>query len=139
MVIGRPRNYSELASLVGAYPRVKAVGVGHSWWAEQFCAGTDERSINIVMTELQDTLPAFEGKPESTIFLDEAARSVTVKAGVSQRTLLKYLAKWVACCTVACCSAQCCAVVHSAVRADCSLLQNAPLCCGLRCDAVSAQ
>ena len=56
VVIGRPRNYSELASLVGAYPRVKAVGVGHSWWAEQFCAGSDNSSINIVMTELQDVL-----------------------------------------------------------------------------------
>jgi hypothetical protein len=95
VVIGRPRNSSELAALVAAYPRVKAVGVGHSWWAEQFCAGSDEQSINIVMTELQDTLPAFEGKPEQAIFVDEGARSVTVKAGVSQRTLLKYLAKWV--------------------------------------------
>jgi hypothetical protein len=34
------------------YERVKAVGVGHSWWAEQFCAGGDASAINIVTTEL---------------------------------------------------------------------------------------
>lgn len=34
------------------YDHVKAVGVGHSWWKEQFCAGSDSKSINIVTTEL---------------------------------------------------------------------------------------
>lgn len=34
------------------YDRVKAVGVGHSWWKEQFCAGKGTDSINIVTTEL---------------------------------------------------------------------------------------
>jgi len=28
-----------LLSLVAAFPRVKGVGVGHSWWQQQFCAG----------------------------------------------------------------------------------------------------
>lgn len=34
------------------FDRVKAVGVGHSWWKEQFCAGDSDKSINIVLTEL---------------------------------------------------------------------------------------
>ena len=42
--------------LVSMFDRVKASGVGHSWWKEQFCAGNDSRSINIVMTELKPTL-----------------------------------------------------------------------------------
>jgi hypothetical protein len=54
--IGRPRNWAQLAELVKSFDRVKAVGMGHSWWAEQFCAGGDARSINIVMTELTATL-----------------------------------------------------------------------------------
>ena len=27
-----------------------------SWWAESFCAGNDSGAVNIVMTELRDTL-----------------------------------------------------------------------------------
>ena len=34
------------------YDKVKAVGVGHSWWKEQFCAGAGSKAINIVTTEL---------------------------------------------------------------------------------------
>ena len=42
--------------MVAAFPRVKAVGVGHSWWSDQFCAGNDTTALNVVMTELQATL-----------------------------------------------------------------------------------
>ena len=41
--------------MVLAYQRVKASGVGHSWWADQFCAGgaaDGDGAINIVTTEL---------------------------------------------------------------------------------------
>lgn len=34
----------------------QANGVGGSWWAEQFCAGTDNRALNVVLTELESTL-----------------------------------------------------------------------------------
>ena len=47
---------SELLAMVQQYSRVKGVGVGHSWWQEQFCSGTDASAINIVLTEFQDTL-----------------------------------------------------------------------------------
>ena len=38
------------------FPRVKASGVGHSWWREQFCAGNGSDALNIAMTELKPTL-----------------------------------------------------------------------------------
>lgn len=31
--------------------------LGHSWWKEQFCSGTDETAVNIVTTEMTDILP----------------------------------------------------------------------------------
>lgn len=50
---------AELREMVLAHELVKASGVGHSWWADQFCAGgaaDGDRAINIVMTELAETL-----------------------------------------------------------------------------------
>eukprot|EP00887_Chlorella_sp_A99_P005590 scaffold1.g5590.t1 len=63
--VGRPQSLEDLKArrtgggwhaLVTMFPRVKAVGGGDSWWKEQFCAGNDSNSINIVMTELTPTL-----------------------------------------------------------------------------------
>lgn len=51
--VARPTTLEEMSKIVTAYDQVKAVGVGHSWWQQQFCAGHDERSADIVMTELQ--------------------------------------------------------------------------------------
>ena len=39
LLLGRPRDYDQLSSMVRRYSKVKAAGVGHSWWAEQLCAG----------------------------------------------------------------------------------------------------
>lgn len=49
---------------------VQANGVGGSWWRENFCSGDDDQSINIVMTELQDTLTKCvrSGSDQSTIY-----------------------------------------------------------------------
>lgn len=54
--VGRPQSKEEVLGLIAYYDRVKGVGVGHSWWREQFCSGNDSTSINIVMTELESTL-----------------------------------------------------------------------------------
>lgn len=51
--VARPTTLEEMSKIVTAYDQVKAVGVGHSWWQQQFCAGNDDRSADIVMTELQ--------------------------------------------------------------------------------------
>ena len=54
--MGRPQTKLELLDMIEVFPRVKANGVGHSWWQEQFCSGNSSDSINIVMTELNQTL-----------------------------------------------------------------------------------
>lgn len=52
--IGKPENVFQLQEMVSHFDKVKAVGVGHSWWKEQFCSGANDTSINVVMTELDD-------------------------------------------------------------------------------------
>ena len=54
--IGRPSDKTELAKMIAHYQRVKASGIGHSWWGSQFCSGNDSQAINIVTTELNNTL-----------------------------------------------------------------------------------
>ena len=104
--VARPTDLEEMAKIVQAYDQVKAVGVGHSWWQEQFCAGPDERSADIVMTELASTVSFIENPvnpkefngqappPDFPIQVDEAAQTVTVAAGIPQRQLLDYLSDY---------------------------------------------
>ena len=104
--VARPTNLDEMAKIVTTYDQVKAVGVGHSWWQEQFCAGADERAADIVMTELQSTLDFIENPVNPSTFrdsqppldfpiqVDEAAQTVTVAAGIPQRQLLDYLSEY---------------------------------------------
>ena len=54
--VGRPVNLDEAQAIVVSYSNVKASGVGHSWWKEQFCSGNTSDSVNLVMTELNSTL-----------------------------------------------------------------------------------
>jgi FAD/FMN-containing dehydrogenase len=104
--VARPTNLEEMARIVTAYDQVKAVGVGHSWWQEQFCAGSDSNSADIVMTELQSTLDFInnpvnprkwrdqEPPVDFPIQVDEKAQTVTVAAGIPQRQLLDYLSDY---------------------------------------------
>lgn len=82
---------------------MKASGVGHSWWKEQFCSGNDTRSVNVVLTEQKAVLD-FMGAPtdpqqwvgrqvpaDFPVQVNEADEEVTVAAGVTQRVLLDYL------------------------------------------------
>jgi len=50
-MLGRPSSYSQLSNLLRTYPRVKANGVGHSWWKDQFCAGHNGSAIGVITTE----------------------------------------------------------------------------------------
>lgn len=54
--MGRPVNKRELLDLIKEFEKVKGVGVGHSWWQQQFCAGSNASAIQIVTTELTDVL-----------------------------------------------------------------------------------
>ena len=56
VVVGKPSTVEQLQQQVLQYDRVKAVGVGHSWWQQQFCSGSDKSAVNIVLTQLNNTL-----------------------------------------------------------------------------------
>ncbi|RMZ54692.1 hypothetical protein APUTEX25_003070 [Auxenochlorella protothecoides] len=111
--VGRPADIDELKQLVQSYEHIKAVGVGHSWNKEQFCANTSaDSSLNLVMTELLTTVNFIENPSDPTEWgangpppnfpiqasqgVDEDAARVTVAAGVPQRMLLDYLSKYTA-------------------------------------------
>ncbi|KDD76265.1 hypothetical protein H632_c292p1 [Helicosporidium sp. ATCC 50920] len=105
-MVGRPTDLEQLREMVLAFPKVKASGVGGSWWAEQFCSGWTSDSINIVMTELVPVLNAIQFPPslvpgpptrpfpDFPIEVDETAATVRVLAGIPQRVLLDYLATY---------------------------------------------
>ena len=57
-MIGKPDTREDLREMIVGHQHVKAVGVGHSWWQEQFCSGTDGSALNVVTTELLATLQA---------------------------------------------------------------------------------
>ncbi|PSC73742.1 L-gulonolactone oxidase [Micractinium conductrix] len=105
--VGKPATVEEVQEMVKAFPRVKAAGVGASWWTEQFCAGDDANSINIVTTELKSTLDFMAAPvdpkqwadaggvpPDFPIQVDEDAQTVRVAAGITQRRVLDYLAAY---------------------------------------------
>ncbi|CAK0783638.1 hypothetical protein CVIRNUC_006837 [Coccomyxa viridis] len=97
--IARPGTKAELADIVQQYSLVKGVGVGHSWWQEQFCAGENSSAVGIVLTELSNTRALIESPtypvnvaPDFPIQVHEENDTVTVQAGVTQRILVDYLA-----------------------------------------------
>ncbi|GMH44322.1 hypothetical protein BSKO_12256 [Bryopsis sp. KO-2023] len=100
--VGKPEDISQLRKIVRKFDKVNAVGVGHSWWKEQFCSGSDENSVNIVMTELKNVQPIFSTnnlwglaeRPDFPIQVNEEEATVTVAAGVSQRQVLDFLADY---------------------------------------------
>ena len=56
VVVGKPSTIEELQQQVLQYDQVKASGVGHSWWQQQFCSGSNSNAVNIVLTQLNNTL-----------------------------------------------------------------------------------
>ncbi len=113
--IGRPTSIEEMQQMVSMSAKVQGLGVGHSWHKELFCPSHNETGIGIVtteMTELRSPIPlasvgsdyanpldeqiayAPEFPSDYPIWVDEEARTVTVAAGVTQRTLLDYLSTY---------------------------------------------
>lgn len=54
--MGRPIDTEQTLNLIKTYKYVKAAGVGHSWWQEQFCAGNTSNAIQMVTTEYPEVL-----------------------------------------------------------------------------------
>lgn len=107
--IGRPNTVEELQTIVATYSKVKAVGVGHSWWKEQFCAGADADAVNVVVTELQPGLDFVLNPVDPSVWIENGIESipddfpiqvnednatVTVAAGITQRMLFEYLGNY---------------------------------------------
>lgn len=86
VLLGEPRTVEGLQNMVRHAPKVRAVGSGHSWWGENFCASDDSMGVGISMKELDDV--------QSKIYVDEESQTVTVAAGVTQRNLLDHLANY---------------------------------------------
>ncbi|KAI8108600.1 hypothetical protein M9434_006624 [Picochlorum sp. BPE23] len=106
VLVGRPETIRDMRDIVTSFEFVQAVGVGHSWWQEQFCSGDDENAVNLVMTELKSTLDFIENPVNPSTFngqeppedfpikVDEDKQEVTVAAGIPQRALLEYLSEY---------------------------------------------
>jgi len=113
--VGRPTTIAEMQGMVAMAEKVKGMGVGHSWFKELFCPANNASGIGIVTTELNELrtpIPlatirdgyanplgesvayAPEFPADYPIWVDEEARTVTVAAGVTQRTLLDYLSTY---------------------------------------------
>jgi hypothetical protein len=56
VLMGRPISMEQTLNLIKTYKYVKAVGVGHSWWQEQFCSGNTSDAMQMVMTEYPEVL-----------------------------------------------------------------------------------
>ncbi|KAI8101866.1 hypothetical protein M9434_006929 [Picochlorum sp. BPE23] len=105
--VGKPHNLQQLGEILNEFDKVKAVGNGHSFNKEFLCAGNGSDSINIVMTELDDTRKYILAPPSPDLWLDmeipddfpiqvdEQAMTVNVSAGITQRILLDYLSDYV--------------------------------------------
>ena len=83
VLMGAPRTVADLQVIMANAKLVKGVGAGHSWNAQQFCAGDSDEAVAPVMTEL-----------DKLIQVDETAQNVKVSAGILTADLLDYLAAY---------------------------------------------
>jgi FAD/FMN-containing dehydrogenase len=60
------------------------VGVGHSWWSEQMCAGDTAEAVDVLLTEIGN----------KRIVVDETARTAKVDAGVILHDFLDYISTY---------------------------------------------
>ena len=76
--MGRPRTIADVQAIVAAAPRLRGVGVGHSWWSEQMCAGDTAEAVDVLLTEIAN----------KRIIVDEQAMTAKVReSGCCQRLL----------------------------------------------------
>ena len=110
VMMARPRTVAEVREVVAAFPRARAVGVGHSWHPEVFCAGDDASAVNVLTSDVRSVKPPRASSPRRGLLgaarrerlrldavadravVDERARTVRVDAGVTLRDLLDFLA-----------------------------------------------
>ena len=109
-----PETVEEVARVVSAFPKVRAVGVGHSWHKELFCAGDDSSAVDVVLSRVRsvgvfdihargqtsrslkggDRRTASRGNPsaiDARFEVDTERRVVKSDAGATVRDLLDFL------------------------------------------------
>ena len=91
VLVGRPRNVDDVASLVKYAGRVRANGLGHSWNTQHVCA--DEEATDTTLGEKPVNIQMHTITPKA-IAVDEEAMTVLVDAGVKTRDLLDYLSEF---------------------------------------------
>ena len=109
-----PTTVHDVASVVAAFPKVRPVGVGHSWNGQLFCAGTDDNAIDVVTSAVRsvDTQRysrnsrrsllggASSGDNDSSEFnpdrfeVNPVTSTVKTDAGATVRELLDFLEKY---------------------------------------------
>ena len=112
VLMGTPSTVAEVSEIVSVFPKVRAVGVGHSWHRELFCAGTNAESVNVLLAGVRSVRPsttsersllaAFQPPAAATaatavsarVSVDTARLTVRADAGVRLRDLLDYLANY---------------------------------------------
>ena len=82
--MGRPRTVADVQAIVASAPRVRGVGVGHSWWSEQMCAGDTAEAVDVLLTEIEN----------KRVIVDETAMTAKVDAGYVLHDFLDYLAAY---------------------------------------------
>jgi len=97
ILIGRPRNLDDVATLVRNAGRVRANGLGHSWNTQHVCA--DEDATRTTFGSNSDSAGApvniqMRAITPKAIVVDETAGTVLVDAGVKTRDLLDYLSEF---------------------------------------------
>jgi FAD/FMN-containing dehydrogenase len=84
--IGRPTSIEQAQQMINLFSKVKASGVGHSWGKELFCAGSDEDSLNIILTELPSVLGFIKNPVKPSQWLTDAEEASLLGAGATTNT-----------------------------------------------------
>ena len=60
-----PETVADVARVVAAFPKVRAVGVGHSWNTQLFCAGDASDAADVVLSKVRAVGRSVTGEPRS--------------------------------------------------------------------------
>ena len=60
-----PETVADVARVVAAFPKVRAVGVGHSWNTQLFCAGDASDAADVVVSKVRAVGRSVTGEPRS--------------------------------------------------------------------------
>ena len=80
-----PETVADVARVVAAFPKVRAVGVGHSWNAPLFCAGSGRGAVDVALAKVRSVGRSVTGETLSRLDREEGDGEVR---GEARRSLL---------------------------------------------------